>query len=99
MPSVAAAAVNCTNALPITQVCDPLRTGACEHIALGQACPDPDTVGALCEIAARPCKSSQTDCVALLSGLVPDAQDSVARCVAAGCPEGLYACVEAVGPP
>ncbi len=97
VPTVAASAVDCMNRLSGVSVCDPVEISACGHRALSQACPDPGTVAPLCQIAADPCKSSQSDCVALLSGLTFDAQDAVARCVAKGCSAGLYACVEGLG--
>lgn len=97
VPTVAAYAVDCLNKLSGVKVCDPVELSACGHRALSQACPDPGTVGPLCQIAADPCKSSQSDCVALLSGLTYDGQDAVARCVARGCSAGLYACVESLG--
>lgn len=97
VPTVAASAVDCMNKLTGVRTCDPVEISACGHRALSQACPAPETVAPLCQIAAEPCKSSQSDCVSLLSGLTYDAQDAVARCVANGCSAGLYACVEKLG--
>jgi len=94
VPTVAAAAVTCVNRLTSAQLCDPIQIDNCGHAALAQACPDPATVGPLCQIASAPCKSPQVDCVELVSGLTADGQDAVARCVASGCSAGLYACVE-----
>lgn len=97
VPAVAAAAVACMNKLTGAQVCDPVQTSACRTRALAQACPDTAMLGQLCDFASGPCKTTQADCVGLLSGLTEDAQTTVARCVAAGCGGGLSGCVEALG--
>ena len=97
VPTVAAAAVACVNGLTADQLCDPSQTSNCGHAALARACPDTATVGPLCELASGHCKSSPSDCVSLLSGLTPESQDAVARCIGNGCSTGLYACVEGLG--
>jgi hypothetical protein len=93
-PPIAALAAACMNRLSAAELCDPVQTEACGNSALAQACPDTATLGQLCDVASGPCKTSQGDCVALLSGLTEDGQVAVAHCVAAGCASGLSACVE-----
>jgi hypothetical protein len=51
-------------------------------------------VGQLCQIAAGPCKTTATDCTAVISGLDDQGQQAIAQCVAQGCAAGLSACVD-----
>jgi len=75
------------------ELCDAAQTESCARSALAQACPD-STVSQLCQVAAGPCKISQSDCSGLLSGLNDQGKEGVARCVATGCNAGLYACID-----
>jgi hypothetical protein len=92
-PKVAAAAVSCLTALTSAQVCDATQVAACGRAALAQACPAPG-VAQLCQIAAGPCKTSATDCTAVISGLDDQGQQAIAQCVAQGCSAGLSACID-----
>jgi hypothetical protein len=92
-PKVAAAAVSCVTALSSAQLCDGTSVAACGKTALTQACPAPG-VAQLCQIAAGPCKTTATDCTAMLSGLGDQGQQAVAQCVATGCTSGLTACID-----
>ena len=92
-PKVAAAAVSCLTALTSAQVCDPTQFAACGRAALAQACPAPG-VAQLCQIAAGPCKTTATDCTAVISGLDDQGQTAIAQCVAQGCGAGLSACID-----
>jgi hypothetical protein len=92
-PKVAAAAISCQIALTPKQVCDASQSYGCGKTALAQACADP-TVAQLCQIAVTSCKTSATDCSAMLSGLNAQGQQAVAQCVAQGCQNGLYSCIE-----
>ena len=98
-PKIAAAAITCMNGLKAATGCNDMSSAyACGKSALAQACPDTNTVGQLCQIAATPCKISATDCVTMISGLNQKGQDAVASCVAKGCTNGLYSCVEGLNP-
>jgi hypothetical protein len=92
-PKVAAAAVSCVTALTSAQLCDPTQVAACGRAALAQACPAP-VVAQLCQIAAAPCKTTATDCSAVISGLDDQGQQAIAQCVAQGCTAGLSACID-----
>jgi hypothetical protein len=92
-PKVAAVAVSCLTALTSAQVCDATQVAACGRAALAQACPAPG-VSQLCQIAAGPCKTSATDCTAIISGLDDQGQQAIAQCVAQGCGAGLSACID-----
>jgi len=92
-PKVAAVAVSCMTALNGKQVCDGSQSYNCGKAALVQACPD-STLAQLCAIAATSCKSTASDCTALLSGLNDQGKDQVAQCIAQGCSAGLYSCIE-----
>lgn len=92
-PLVAVAAVSCMTSLTSKELCDAAQTESCARSALAQACPD-STVSQLCQVAAGPCKISQSDCSGLLSGLNDQGKEGVARCVATGCNAGLYACID-----
>jgi hypothetical protein len=92
-PKVAAAAVSCVASLSSKQVCDAAQVDGCAQAALSRACPDP-TIGQLCGVAATACKSSASDCAAMLSGLNDQGKQQVAQCVAMGCSAGLYACIQ-----
>jgi hypothetical protein len=93
-PKVGAAAITCMNGLTGASACDSSQAYGCGKTALSQACPDPNTVTQLCQIAATPCKVAANDCVTMISGLNPTGQDAVAQCVAKGCSAGLYSCIE-----
>jgi hypothetical protein len=92
-PSVATVAVDCLGRMSSKQLCDASNTYNCGKQALSEACPDSE-LAQLCSIAATSCKTSATDCTALLSGLNDGAKQQVARCIATGCHAGLYSCVE-----
>jgi hypothetical protein len=92
-PKVAAAAVSCMTKLTGSQVCDAAQASGCAKTALGQACLD-QSVAQLCQIAAAPCKTNATDCVAAISGLNDQGKQLVAACVAQGCSAGLSACID-----
>jgi len=92
-PSVAAVAVDCMKRMSSQQLCDATNTYNCGKQALSEACPD-NELEPLCSIAATSCKTTASDCAALLSGLNDGAKQQVARCIAAGCRTGLYSCVE-----
>jgi hypothetical protein len=92
-PAVAAAAVDCMERRSAKQLCDAASTYDCGKQALSQACPDTD-LAQLCAIAATSCKTTASDCTALLSGLNDGAKQQVARCISTGCHAGLYSCVE-----
>ena len=94
-PKIAEAAVTCMVSLSGAQVCDPAQVTACSKTALSLACTDP-SVAQLCQIAAGPCKTSASDCAAMVSGLNDQGQQMVAQCVAQGCTAGLFACVDAL---
>lgn len=93
-PKVATTAIACMNNLSGANACDSQHAYDCGKAALAQACPD-STVNQLCQIAVNACKASQSDCVAMFSGLNSTGQDAVAQCVAGGCNGGnLYSCIE-----
>jgi hypothetical protein len=92
-PSVATVAVSCMESLSSKQLCDASNTYNCGKQALSEACPD-NELAQLCTIAATSCKTTASDCTALLSGLNDTAKQAVARCIATGCHAGLYSCVE-----
>jgi hypothetical protein len=92
-PSVATVAVDCMERMSSKQLCDATNTYNCGTQALSEACPDTD-LAQLCSIAATSCKTTASDCTALLSGLNDGAKQQVARCIATGCHAGLYSCVE-----
>ncbi len=92
-PKVAAQAISCMASLSSKQVCDATQTYGCGKAALAQACPDA-ALAQLCSIATTACKSTQADCMSLLSGLNDHGQQQVAACIAQGCQSGLYSCVE-----
>jgi hypothetical protein len=94
-PKIAAQAISCMASLSSKQICDATQTAACGKAALAQACPDA-ALGQLCSIATTPCKSTQADCMTLLSGLNDQGQQLVASCVAQGCQGGLQGCVDAL---
>jgi hypothetical protein len=94
-PKVAAAAVYCMTLLSANQVCDLTQATACARSALTQACVD-SSVTQLCQIAAQPCRTTEPDCAAMLSGLNESGQRGVAQCVAKGCTGGLAACIDAL---
>jgi hypothetical protein len=96
-PKVGAAAAYCMTLLAAKDVCDLTQATACAQSALAQACPDSSVVQ-LCQIAAGPCKTTEADCSALLSGLNEGGQQGVAQCVAKGCNGGLSACIDALAP-
>jgi hypothetical protein len=75
------------------QLCDGENTYDCGKQALSEACPDTD-LAQLCSIAASSCRTTASDCTALLSGLNDTAKQAVAKCIATGCHSGLYSCVE-----
>jgi hypothetical protein len=95
---VGAAAVTCMNGLTGASACDMNQAYNCGKTSLSQACPDPNTVTQLCQIASGPCKVAQNDCVTMISGLNPNGQDAVAQCVAKGCSAGLDACIQGLTP-
>jgi hypothetical protein len=95
---VGSAAVTCMNGLTGASACDMNQAYNCGKTSLSQACPDPNTVTQLCQIAAGPCKVAQNDCVTMISGLNPNGQDAVAQCVAKGCSAGLDACIQGLTP-
>jgi hypothetical protein len=90
---IAALAVTCVTALSSKQVCDPSQPLICAKTALAQACADPSVVQ-LCQIAATSCKITPGECSALLSGLNETGQETLAQCVAQGCPAGLGGCID-----
>jgi hypothetical protein len=92
-PTVATVAVDCMERMSSQQLCDAENTYNCGKQALSEACPDSD-LAQLCVIAANTCKTSASDCTALLSGLNDTAKQDVARCISTGCHAGLYSCVE-----
>jgi hypothetical protein len=94
-PKVAAAAAYCMSLLSSKDVCDLTQATACAKSALMQACPDP-SVKQLCKIAAGPCKTTESNCSAMLSGLNEGGQQGVAQCVARGCNGGLEGCIDAL---
>jgi hypothetical protein len=97
-PKVGAAAVTCMNGLTGAAACDSTQAYGCGKTALTQACPDPNTVTQLCQIASGPCKVAAADCTTMISGLNPAGQDAVAQCIAKGCSAGLYSCIEGLSP-
>jgi hypothetical protein len=92
-PSVATVAVDCLEHMSGKQLCDAENVYNCGKQALSEACADSELTQ-LCSIAATSCRTSATDCTALLSGLNDGAKQQVARCIATGCHAGLYSCVE-----
>ena len=92
-PSVATVAVDCMERMSSKQLCDAANTYNCGKQALSEACPDTE-LAQLCSIAATSCKTTASDCTALLSGLNDGAKQQVARCISTGCHAGLYSCVE-----
>jgi hypothetical protein len=94
-PKVAAAVLSCMSELSAKQACNLANYARCTKAALERSCADP-AVGQLCQIAAQPCKVSAKACIAMVSGLNDVGQQSVAQCVAQGCPNGLYGCIEAL---
>jgi hypothetical protein len=97
VPKVAAAAVSCMNGLRGATGCDQTAANNCERSALAEACVS-TSVMQLCGTAAGACKVNSHDCVTLLSGLNARGQAAVAQCVAGGCANGLYSCVEGLQP-
>ncbi len=95
---VATSAVTCMNGLTGAAACDSSQAYGCGKTALSQACPDPNTVSQLCQIASGPCKVAANDCTTMISGLSPAGQDAVAQCIAKGCSAGLYSCIEGLSP-
>jgi hypothetical protein len=96
-PKVAAAAVNCMEAMTSEQICHAMGSYDCGKQALSEACADTG-LSQMCEIAAKSCKTTANDCTALLSGLNDAAKQEVARCISRGCQAGLYSCVEGLSP-
>ncbi|HEY3821458.1 MAG TPA: hypothetical protein VGL81_30030 [Polyangiaceae bacterium] len=92
-PTVATVAVSCMESMSSKQLCDGENTYDCGKQALSEACPDTD-LAQLCSIAASSCRTTASDCTALLSGLNDTAKQAVAKCIATGCHSGLYSCVE-----
>ena len=92
-PKIAALAVSCMTSLSSKQVCDPSQPLVCAKNALALACSDPSVVQ-LCQIAATSCKITPGECSALLSGLNETGQQTIAQCVAQGCPAGLGGCID-----
>jgi hypothetical protein len=96
-PKVAASAVSCMNGLKGATGCDQVAANNCARNALAEACANP-SVSQLCGTAAGVCKVNSRDCVTLLSGLNAKGQAAVAQCVAGGCANGLYSCIEGLQP-
>jgi hypothetical protein len=96
-PKIAATAMTCMNNMTAGGGCDANAADKCGRAALAQACVNP-AVTQLCQNAAGPCKVNTQDCVNATSGLNAKGQAAVASCVAAGCGNGLYACIEGLTP-
>jgi hypothetical protein len=94
-PKVAALAIQCMTGLSPKQRCSASNADECGKLALAQACADPG-LAPMCHIAATSCKTTASDCTALLSGLSDTGKQKVAECVGRGCQAGLYACIEAL---
>jgi hypothetical protein len=90
---VAAVAIQCMEGLPARQQCDAASAYDCGKQALSESCED-SGLAQMCAIAASSCKTTASDCAALLSGLNDTGKQEVARCIGRGCQAGLYSCVE-----
>lgn len=94
-PRVAAAAVECLNKLTAKERCDPVRVNLCGHVALMNACPEPEdakepNVTSTCnEIAASCGKThvppSLVECRQTLSGLNQTGRESMVQCMKKHC--------------
>ena len=100
-PRVAEQAVACLTALNPGQRCDPARLSLCGHLALMNACPEPDApvaavapgeddVGARCEVIRQGCSSLPLgpvtrDCRATLAGMSAQGRDGMVACMKTHC--------------
>jgi hypothetical protein len=90
---IATTAIACMESMSSRQLCGGTAPYDCGKQALSEACPDTG-LAQMCAIAASSCKTTASDCTALLSGLNDTGKQEVARCIGRGCKAGLYSCVE-----
>jgi hypothetical protein len=100
-PRVAEHAVACLDALTAGQRCDATRLNLCAHLALMNACPEPDApasasttavddVGAHCQSVIQACGGtsfgpSMRDCRATVAGLSALGRDQMVSCMKTHC--------------
>jgi hypothetical protein len=92
-PKIAERAVACVVAQAGAQLSDGCRTYQCGDEALGGACLDP-TADPACWAVAKSCNTSVDECRGFLSGMNDAGRQKVLACALAGCPYGLWSCVE-----
>jgi len=114
-PRVAERAVACLNALTPGQQCDPSRVSLCAHLALMNACPEPepvatgaappDELAARCTAIERGCGvtafgPSMRECRATMAGLNAAGREAMTTCMSTHCGDkGLVGCVGVVDRP
>jgi len=111
-PRIAEHAVACLNALTPGQRCEPNRLNLCAHVALMDACPEPDApvgaatmafddVGAHCQSLVQACggsslSPSMRDCRATIAGMSALGRDQMVSCMKTHCADKGLVGCEAV---
>ncbi|MBX3185507.1 MAG: hypothetical protein KF819_00775 [Labilithrix sp.] len=113
-PKVAQAAVECLTKLTAAQRCDPVRVNLCGHLALTNACPEPESangadagssvVVSTCQAIAQKCGASPiapspVECKQLLAGMTEKGRERTSACMKTHCfDRGLVGCEGVAAP-
>lgn len=106
-PKIAQAAVECLNKLSAQERCDPVRVNLCGHVALMNACTEPDSrnekddPSGICKSIATSCGKTHVppsfvECRQALAGLNEKGRDLMVQCMKKHCVDRSILGCEAV---